>query len=365
MSRQYREALIHRKYVLKSWVPKETGWEVEMQKKFPLNKDELAVLDYLNTKQHELPRLSTRTPAPETRPTSRPEIKSKDHEREKKRIARDSRWSHEIICDGQSVRLAAIKEENSPRLHRAEKIINDGREGRKRCHRTKKHVQNKEEESGKRSPSTREEIVCEAWENVGSQLSRYIDSERHSRNITDGKDEVQHLKGRSSTAKFVVRETRRWKASKVPSDSLRVGKSSIAAGEKRARASSQCAELDGEKGLEIDRIFGLNFSEVRGLEPRPMDANTGQAGKGQTEVMDIDQLLGSSEHYEIPVLQPLVPTPPSLVTNTEASESSEDLLIDFSAEAAVDGSIRTLLEKGSIGPAGGSMTEVWQIIESL
>src|SRR5271155_5423926 len=162
MSKRARERLIHEKYILKTWVSKKTGWEVEMQKKFPLNMDELAVLEHLTTSHHP-PRAPPILPSvPEKRPTSRPDKRSKDpNAREKRPISRDSRWSDEIICDGRSVRLAVIEDSQFPRLHRSEKIINDSRR-RKSHHRTKHHenpLKKDEERRAGSTPSTKEEIV--------------------------------------------------------------------------------------------------------------------------------------------------------------------------------------------------------------
>ena len=63
MSQKACEKLIHDKYVVKRWISKEPGWELEMQKKYPLNMDELAVLEYLNKKPCEI----TSTAAPPIR----------------------------------------------------------------------------------------------------------------------------------------------------------------------------------------------------------------------------------------------------------------------------------------------------------
>lgn len=51
MSRKDRERLIHRKYVLKEWISTSETWELDMQKQYPLDKDELAVLDYVKARK--------------------------------------------------------------------------------------------------------------------------------------------------------------------------------------------------------------------------------------------------------------------------------------------------------------------------
>src|SRR5271163_2151190 len=55
MSRKDRQRLIHRKYVLKDWVSNSKTWELDMQKQYPLDKDELAILDYFNARQNIKP----------------------------------------------------------------------------------------------------------------------------------------------------------------------------------------------------------------------------------------------------------------------------------------------------------------------
>jgi hypothetical protein len=296
---------------------------------------------------------------------------------EKRPISRDSRWSDEIICDGRFVRLAVIEDSQFPRLHRSEKIINDGR-GRKGHHRTKHHENppKKDEEPGAEStPSTKEEIVREAWENVVNQPSRYIDTEPNSKDITRDlggntpKDERSVGKVRKESA--VNESRRRWRTAKDPGDSPWVGKSSIAGKEKRSRSRRPRAELDEEKGLEIDRLFDSNISTVAVLEPNTprVENKSRRESRGQTEVMDIDRLLESDGHSEIPVLQPFVPTMRSFVVPKieveERLKCSEDLLVDFSTEDPVDGGIETLLEKCSIGPVGGSTSGIWKVMESL
>ena len=105
----------------------------------------------------------------------------------------------------------------------------------------------------------------------------------------------------------------------------------------------------------MDRLFDSNMSTVPVLEPTvPVEKESRQGSRGQTEVMDIDRLLESDGHSEIPVLEPLLPTTPFMVPKIEVGERlkcSEDLLVDFSAEDPVDGCIETLLEKCSIGPS--------------
>ena len=357
-----------------------------MQKKFPLNMDELAVLEHLNTKRrlHHTsppppppPPPPARPSTPEKRSSSRPDKRSKEPPvREKRPISRDSRWSDEIICDGRSVRLAVIEDSQFPRLHRSEKIINDGRR-RKSHHRTKHHENppKKDEEPGAGSaPATKEEIVREAWENVGNQPSRYIDPEPNSKDVTRDlggnttKDERPAGKVRKDSA--VNESRRRWRTAKDPGDSPGVGKSSIAGKEKRSRSRRRHAELDEVKGLEIDRLFDSNISTVAVLEPTPrLENKSRQDSRGQTEVMDIDRLLESDGHSEIPMLQPFVPTMrPFVVPKIEVEDRltcSENLLVDFNTEDPVDGSIETLLEKCSIGPVGGSTSGIWKIMESL
>jgi hypothetical protein len=128
MSRRDRERLIHRKYVLKEWVSKSNTWELEMQKMYPLNKDELAVLEYINARQHLK---STKSGKGGTsherhrlwRPATRNE----------RAISSDTQWSGDIISDGRLVMLAkvAVQRDRAPQL--SETIINDGRmRGRER-----------------------------------------------------------------------------------------------------------------------------------------------------------------------------------------------------------------------------------------
>jgi len=73
MSQKAREKLIHDKYVVKHWVSKEPEWELEMQEKYPLNMDELTVLEYLNKKPCEITPTAAppiRSANPEKRTTS-------------------------------------------------------------------------------------------------------------------------------------------------------------------------------------------------------------------------------------------------------------------------------------------------------
>jgi len=274
------------------------------------------------------------------------------------------------------VRLAVIEDSQFPRLHRSEKIINDGR-GRKSHHRTKCHENHskKDEERGAEStPSTKEEIVREAWENVVNQPSRYIDREPNSKDITRNsggnttKDERSVGKVRKDSA--VNESHRRWRTAKDPGDSPWKGKSTIAGKEKRSRSRRRHGELDEEKGLEIDRLFDSNISTLAILEPtRLLENKSRQDSRDKTEVMDIDRLLESDGHSEIPVLQPFVPTMrPFVVPKIEVEDRlkcSEDLLVGLSTEDPVDGGIETLLEKCSIGPVGGSTSGIWKIMESM
>jgi hypothetical protein len=48
MGRHERQKLIHLKYVIKAYVPKISNWEMKMQTTHPLNKDELAVLKFVD-----------------------------------------------------------------------------------------------------------------------------------------------------------------------------------------------------------------------------------------------------------------------------------------------------------------------------
>ena len=258
MSKKARSQLIHEKYVLKSWVSTEPGWEMEMQKGFPLNMDELAVLEYLNEKPGEIHRpLSIRSPTPAKRPTSRlPE----ERVPEKRPISRDSRWSDEVICDGRSVRLAVIEDDQFPRLHRSEKIINDGRQRQRTSHRTKHKVDTfvPEDDVPKSTLSTKEETVREAWENVGHNSPKYNDPVPNSRNIIcdlGQRSTEERLVSKALSETPVNQTRRRWRTAKNPGE---VGKSGIAVRQIRSRARCRRTELDEEKGLKIDRLFESN-----------------------------------------------------------------------------------------------------------
>lgn len=124
MSRRERERLVYRKYVLKEFVDKSESWELEMQNRYPLTKDELAVLDYINARRLvKPPETSLSTPKEERRHSRRFR-----GEEEKRPTSRDEgKWSDEIVCDGRSVMVAkvAIQNDRAPRL--SEKVINDGR----------------------------------------------------------------------------------------------------------------------------------------------------------------------------------------------------------------------------------------------
>src|SRR5947207_5715497 len=126
MSQREREKLIHRKYVLKEFVDRSESWELEMQKKYPLTQDELAVLDYVNARRHVKPSTQPEVSVPMTKAKQR---HSKNFRgREKKSVYKDEgRWSDEIVCDGRSVTVAkvTIQDDRAPRL--SEKVINDGR----------------------------------------------------------------------------------------------------------------------------------------------------------------------------------------------------------------------------------------------
>jgi hypothetical protein len=127
MSQRERERLIHRKYVLKDFVDMSESWELEMQKKYPLTTDELAVLDYINARQLVKPTTEPETTLPTAMEESRRSRKFRG-EREKRAMPRDEgRWSDEIVCDGRSVMVAkvTIQNDRGPRL--SEKVINDGR----------------------------------------------------------------------------------------------------------------------------------------------------------------------------------------------------------------------------------------------
>ena len=127
MSQRERERLIHRKYVLKEYVNRSESWELEMQKRYPLTKDELAVLDYINARQLVKPSTEPETSLP-TRKEEQRHLRKFRGETEKRTTSRDEgRWSDEIVCDGRSVMVAkvAIQNDRAPRL--SEKVINDGR----------------------------------------------------------------------------------------------------------------------------------------------------------------------------------------------------------------------------------------------
>jgi hypothetical protein len=124
MSRRERERLVYRKYVLKEFVDKSESWELEMQNRYPLTKDELAVLDYINARRL-VKSSETSLPTPKE---ERRHLKGFRGEKEKRPTSRDEgKWSDEIVCDGRSVMVArvAIQNDRAPRL--SEKVINDGR----------------------------------------------------------------------------------------------------------------------------------------------------------------------------------------------------------------------------------------------
>ena len=127
MSQRERERLIHRKYVLKEYVDRSESWELEMQKRYPLTKNELAVLDYINERQLVKPTTEPETSLPTAKEERRYARKPRG-EQEKRATSRDKgRWSDEIVCDGRSVMVAkvAIQNNSGPRL--SETVINDGR----------------------------------------------------------------------------------------------------------------------------------------------------------------------------------------------------------------------------------------------
>lgn len=127
MSQKERERLIHRKYVLKEYVDRSESWELEMQKRYPLTNDELAVLDYINARQLVKPTTEPKTSLPMTKEKRR-HLSKFGGEKEKRATSRDEgRWCDEIVCDGRSVMVAkvAIRNDRGPRL--SEKVINDGR----------------------------------------------------------------------------------------------------------------------------------------------------------------------------------------------------------------------------------------------
>ena len=147
--------------------------------------------------------------------------------REKRPISKDSRWSDEVICDGRSVRLA-----------RSENIINDGRQRQRTSHPIKHKINNpiSEDEVPKRNPSTKEEMVREAWKNVGNHPSPYIIAEHNSRDITH--DMRPKSTGVRPTSKAcsepAMNMTRRqWRTAKDTRDSPLAGKSGAAEREKR------------------------------------------------------------------------------------------------------------------------------------
>lgn len=373
MSKKARERLIYEKYVLKSWVSTEPGWETEMQKNFPLNMDELSVLEYLNKKPGEITRPpSIRLATPAKRPTSRPDKRPEKRVPDKRPISRDSRWSDEVICDGRSVRLAVIEDDQFPRLHRSEKIINDGRQRQRTSHRTKHKVDNSvpEDDVTKNTQSTKEETVREVRENVGNNPSQYIDPVPNSRDIIRdlGQRSTEERLVSKALSETVVNQTRRrWRMAKDPGESSWVGKSGIAVRQKSSRARCRRAELDEEKGLKIDRLFESNVSTWP-LEPRSPAAKESHAGSNtKTEAMDIDRLLESPGVIETPVLQPLLLTTLSVVPDTEVEERpncSEDL-VNFSTGNLLDDSLETLLERCSIDPSEGNTTGIWKIMQSL
>src|SRR5208282_2740477 len=145
MSSRQRERLIHRKYVLKEWVSTSRSWELDMQKEHPLDKDELAVMDYITARKRvktTSPKSETRIPTTtkmETKPSKKvtrvpPQTRERRHyreypivEREKRSTSTDTRWSDEIVSDGRSVMVTkvAVEGNRAPRL--SELVINDGR----------------------------------------------------------------------------------------------------------------------------------------------------------------------------------------------------------------------------------------------
>jgi len=131
MPKNQRQKLIERKYVSKYWIPRSGKWEMEMQKKYPLAPDELAVLDYINVGKYPTNGVPPTASNPRKFDSGWGWSKSQPGEtREPRRISPEARWSNEIVCNGHRVMM--LKTHNSRSspglsLSRPEKVINDGR----------------------------------------------------------------------------------------------------------------------------------------------------------------------------------------------------------------------------------------------
>ena len=365
MSRKDRERFIHRKYVLKEWVSKSNTWELDMQKQYPLSKDELAVLDYMNGRKkcvepEPLQQLETTKSASTRERHSRSRIPVVVETRAKKPTSRDTRWSEEIVCDGRSVAKVSAEGNRVSRLSE-EKVINDGRRRR-----------------GERPAQNLED-----WTRRASSNS----VRRHSRPSEGLVRNINRIIASNTTPTMAVLQPRRLNVPNVPvtlklvkaqsEDMIKVSDFDDFLSNVTGRRSSSpiipsTIERDevSEDMIDVSDNFDEKISGTRpNLSAVPVTIELGVQSENMIDVSgDVEDLTKNVRDSLLNLSDVPTKTDSGVQSETKinASEDVEDLLVDISATepTAEEHDIEIPIERISIGKDKKEMNvDLWEIME--